>query len=112
VSADRFGAAAAVESELQGEPVAAPVAAGQEVGRLVATVNGESISSVPVLAAADVAPSPVAAATRSTGGRVLLIGGGAFLAFLGITYGTTAAKSARRRRRRLQTARRAAHRVR
>jgi D-alanyl-D-alanine carboxypeptidase (penicillin-binding protein 5/6) len=58
VSADRFGASAAVQSELQGDPVVAPIAAGQEVGRLAAKVGGEAISSVPVLAATDVAPSP------------------------------------------------------
>lgn len=92
--------------EIEARPVPAPVLPGQEVGRLVARVDGTAVGSVPLLAAGAVERSPVAAAAR-TGGRALVkIAAVAGLLVVGVRLGTTAAKGARRRGRRVPPRRR------
>jgi len=104
---DRFtpGAEAAVTTQATPLPnVSAPVRKGQTIGTLTVTKDNKPMGSVALLAAEDVAASPIQAATvtvAQNGARTVLWGGaGAVL--VGLGYGTAAtAKSARRRRRRL-----------
>lgn len=91
------------------EPIAgltAPIGRGQEVGRLIARVNGVDRGSVPLLADEDIPVAPVVAVTRHAGsvlgtvGKIALWAMGAGAVFLiGLAcYGTATTKSARRRR--------------
>jgi D-alanyl-D-alanine carboxypeptidase len=106
-----------------------PVGAGQEIGRLVAKVNGQEVGGVPLLAASSVERSafalliaPGASSAHKTqdgGGRAWLwkaaaaVGLTLFTGYTGVRWiATKTTKSARRRRRRLAPARRSAHRVR
>ncbi len=104
---DRFtpGAEGTVTTEATPLPgVSAPVRKGQPVGTLTVIKDGKPLGSVALLAASDVAATPIQAATVSVakGGARTLLWGGAGAVLVGLGYGTAAtAKSARRRRRRL-----------
>ena len=89
-------------TEIHGE-AEAPIARGQEVGRLVVKVDGVPVNSAPVVATEDVARSAVAAVVEGARPMGWLFAGAGILA-VGVWRGTTAAKSARRRRRRLAAA--------
>ena len=122
-----------VTSEIRPTPAAAPVAAGQEVGRLVAKVDGAEVASVPLLAAEPVERSAFAlllgGRRRSAAKAVTTVGDeprrgsssssawpwvgtAGLLALVGVRVATTASKSARRKRRRVPAARRSVHRLR
>ena len=100
------------------DPAAAPIRKGDVVGQLVGHLRGKAVATVPLLAASDVARSPLAALGGGGSGsgasvfvtvflRTLTFAGiGALLLVAWRLYATTTAKSARRRRSRLATARR------
>ena len=97
---DALNTAAVVQTVA--EPVAdlaAPIARGQVVGRLVARVDGVERGSVALLADEEIAVAPVVAAVQNVG-KLLPWGMGAgTLCLIGLVYyGTTTTKSARRRR--------------
>lgn len=86
--------------------LAAPIGRGQEIGRLIARVDGVDRGSVPLLADEDVTVAPVAVVTRHAGnlfgrvGKIVLwsVGAGALFLIGLACYGTATTKSARRRR--------------
>ncbi len=86
--------------------LSAPIGRGQEIGRLIARVDGVDRGSVPLLADEDLAVAPVVVASRKAGsvlgsvGKIFLWAVGAGAVFLiGLAcYGTATTKSARRRR--------------
>lgn len=92
------------------EPVRAPIARGQVVGRLVAKMNGQAVGSVPLLAAADVARSPFALGATRSWPLIGWIAGGAALVLAGVHLGTTTTKGAGQRRHRVTAPRRSTHR--
>lgn len=110
-----------VSSEIVADdpPAVAPIAPGQEVGRLVAKVNGAEVAGVPLLAAQTVERSPIAfltapgrtsendrgAANKPSRWPWIAAAAGGFL-LLGVRVAATTSKSARRKRRRVQAARR------
>jgi len=123
VSTDRLALAPpAVEKQVlpADPPPVAPVGTGQEIGRLVALVDGREAGSVPVLAAQDVERSPIAFVTAPgvardgtrTAPRWPWLLSGGILTILGVRVAATTSKSARRKRRRVQAARRGTHRAR
>jgi D-alanyl-D-alanine carboxypeptidase (penicillin-binding protein 5/6) len=94
--------------------VFAPVLRGQIVGSLVARdASGRVVGEVPLVAAEDVARSPVAAAVAQVPRTPAWLGGVGVLVlgWVAYRYGATSAKSARRRRGGLASARRGADRV-
>ena len=119
----RAGGTSAADITLTAEPLpdpaAAPIRKGDVVGQLIGHLRGKAVATVPLLAASDVARSPLAAlgggGSGSAGASIFLTvfvraltfaGIGALLLVAWRLYATTTAKSARRRRSRLATARR------
>ncbi len=107
-STDRF-TTASVTPEVEAAPVSAPVRAGQEVGRLLAKVDGVPVGSVPLVAASAVDRSVLAAVIPARGSGWQRFFVWALIAVVGVQIGTTVAKGARRRRRRLKAARRGSY---